>query len=1167
MHIREIVLDGFKSYAMRTVIGPFDSHFSAITGLNGSGKSNILDAICFVLGITTLASVRVNNLQELIYRNGQAGVTKANVTLFFDNTDKTRCPLEYQQCSEISVRREISLGGETKYTINGTRATGERVKGFFQSVGLNVNNPNFLIMQGRITQVIHMKPDELLSLVSETSGINTYETGKRKAVSKLNKKQALLKQIQDYFDRDLVPKLDRARKEKEEYDAWARENDKLQVLEQRLNCRRYIDLETEARGLPDLLRDLANKLKTVDMEANHCEAAIRTHNEAVGKLTKRKSGNSQETKSEEDALQGLKKDFTALKTVLNGYKEDLKLLGKERKKLENELAAGKERRLKLEQDTKGVELEETSASDKHRNLTEEVTDLQTKLAAAKAGTSVDPVRELEHRIAMKNQEVDRKDHEIVQITQQLDQCAEDISKKEENLVRTKANSREQVSTADLRTEIQQLEEMLEKYRGGPGDGLDGGDKARLEQELRAERTDLNRLGSKYTLDYTDPEPNFDRSKVKGRVIRLIEMRDKTFARALEAGAGGGLFSVVVDTDLTAQVMLNRKTLGNVRYLPLNRMQAKTIPQHKIDRIKQEYGEQVHFALSLVKYRKEYQKSIEHVLGNFFVCTNGAVAKKIAFELKERVATLDGNLYDPWGSISGGYFDPADSDLEKVDQVIQKEKRIADITTRLNELDERQRRASATRNEVNNLQAQLEAKKRQLANREELENTSYAAKIAADLVELKQKKGNLQVRLDHLKTETAEVREEIKEMERERRESKGRRGSLQGEFQAKLARAQEKLEQTIGRLRKAKKDLAEKNAELASLDEELRGQAEELAQLTDKNAKLTADIEKAKVSVEETNARLDRKQKEVDEKKRQDSMFYEEIQELQGKIEEFKKENEQRGKQKAYLLEQHQNSEAHQGKIKEDLRELRHKHPYVVESPFSREDLDTLDPFMAVKELEMMRGEIDRKGSKVNKRVGGTLEDLKKDFDKVAEEKKVVEADSREIERVIKTLDDQKEMDLQRTCVAVDENLKEIFSSLLPGADASLQRAIAGKDREGLEFKVSFSGVTKTNLNELSGGQRSLLALSFILALLKCKPAPIYIFDEIDAALDLSHTQNIGSMVRRHFAESQFVVVSLKEGMFSNASILFRTQFLEGRSVVERHELASRDKEGRARAAK
>lgn len=117
--------------------------------------------------------------------------------------------------------------------------------------------------------------------------------------------------------------------------------------------------------------------------------------------------------------------------------------------------------------------------------------------------------------------------------------------------------------------------------------------------------------------------------------------------------------------------------------------------------------------------------------------------------------------------------------------------------------------------------------------------------------------------------------------------------------------------------------------------------------------------------------------------------------------------------------------------------------------------------------------------------------------------------------------------------------------MLPGVTAKLDPPEGGSVLEGLEVKVAFHGVWKESLTELSGGQRSLLALSLILALLLFKPAPLYILDEVDAALDLSHTQNIGHMIRTHFSRSQFIVVSLKQGMFSNANVLFRTRFVEG----------------------
>lgn len=109
MHIKEICLEGFKSYAGRTVVSGFDPLFNAITGLNGSGKSNILDSICFVLGITDLRLVRAASLQELVYKQGQAGVTKATVSIVFDNSDRSRSPLGYEDSPEITVTRQVNI--------------------------------------------------------------------------------------------------------------------------------------------------------------------------------------------------------------------------------------------------------------------------------------------------------------------------------------------------------------------------------------------------------------------------------------------------------------------------------------------------------------------------------------------------------------------------------------------------------------------------------------------------------------------------------------------------------------------------------------------------------------------------------------------------------------------------------------------------------------------------------------------------------------------------------------------------------------------------------------------------------------------------------------------------------------------------------------------------
>lgn len=145
----------------------------------------------------------------------------------------------------------------------------------------------------------------------------------------------------------------------------------------------------------------------------------------------------------------------------------------------------------------------------------------------------------------------------------------------------------------------------------------------------------------------------------------------------------------------------------------------------------------------------------------------------------------------------------------------------------------------------------------------------------------------------------------------------------------------------------------------------------------------------------------------------------------------------------------------------------------------------------------------------------------------------------------------------KTWKIVNKNMSEIFSTLLPGAMAKLQiHDPQGGVEKGLELKVGFNNVWKESRSELSGGQKSLLALSLILALLKFQPAPLYILDEVDSALDLSHTQNIGQMIARFFKDSQFIVVSLKEGLFKNANVLFNVQFLDNRSQVKRIHLAT-----------
>merc|ERR1712072_1371467 len=183
---------------------------------------------------------------------------------------------------------------------------------------------------------------------------------------------------------------------------------------------------------------------------------------------------------------------------------------------------------------------------------------------------------------------------------------------------------------------------------------------------------------------------------------------------------------------------------------------------------------------------------------------------------------------------------------------------------------------------------------------------------------------------------------------------------------------------------------------------------------------------------------------------------------------------------------------------------------------------------------------DKLARKINKRVMGMIEKSERDYDDLTAKKATVARDRSKIEAVISELEVKKQETLEATWQKVNRDFGSIFSSLLPGAHAKLEPPEGATSvLDGLEVKVGF------------GGQRSLIALSLVLAMLLFKPAPMYILDEVDAALDLSHTQNIGVMLRAHFKASQFIVVSLKEGIFNNANVVFRTKFVDGVSTVAR----------------
>lgn len=214
-----------------------------------------------MLGITNLSHVRAGNLSELVYKQGQAGINKASVTIVFNNSDPSSSPVGYEHCPEVTVTRQVLIGGASKYLINGKVSRANIVANLFHSVQLNVNNPHFLIMQGRITKVLNMKPHEILGMVEEAAGTRMYENKKVAAIKTIEKKQKKVDEINTVLSEEITPTLERLRSEKQHYLKWSKNNADIERIERFVVASDYMKSQQALKKNEDEVSSIESALQ------------------------------------------------------------------------------------------------------------------------------------------------------------------------------------------------------------------------------------------------------------------------------------------------------------------------------------------------------------------------------------------------------------------------------------------------------------------------------------------------------------------------------------------------------------------------------------------------------------------------------------------------------------------------------------------------------------------------------------------------------------------------------------------------------------------------------------------------------------------------------------------------------------------------------------------
>lgn len=662
-------------------------------------------------------------------------MTKASVTIVFDNRDKKKSPIGFEEYGQISVTRQIVLGGTSKYLINGHRAQQQTVQNLFQSVQLNINSPNFLIMQGRITKVLNMKPVETLAMIEEAAGTRMFEDRRDKAFKTMAKKEMKVQEITGLLNDEIEPKLDKLRTEKRAFLDFQQTQSDLERLTRLVVAHDYIrgneklkqfanDLDAKRKKSTDL-DESAKRLKN---EISHLEEDIQRVKSAREKKL-RIGGNFQ---AMEEDVKTQSHELVRLATVFD-LKQASMTEERERKKGVQKVV--KDNQAQVEEKSKLYESLQTQYDTAKLDLDKQTSEVEQKEellqtlqtgVASKEGQENGYQGQLQDARNRANAAMTEQEQAKIKINHLEKRVKEDEPRAKKA---KEQNSGLLKELEGLRSHTKKLESELDKLGFEPGKEEQMYQQEALLQKqirgLREEAEGVKRKVSSVDFSYSDPSPNFDRSRVKGLVAQLFTLKKENTqaGTALEICAGGRLYNVVVDSSETGtQLLQNGKLKKRVTIIPLNKISAFRASAEKIGAAQQIAPGKVNLALSLVGYPDEVSAAMEYVFGSTLVCEDAETAKRVTFDpaVRMKCVTLEGDIYDPSGTLSGG----SSPNSSQILVTLQK----------LNELNDR---LKAHEDELSNLQALMSKERKTLDSahkiKQELDLKSHEIKLTEDQI--------------------------------------------------------------------------------------------------------------------------------------------------------------------------------------------------------------------------------------------------------------------------------------------------------------------------------------------------------------------------------------------------------------------------------------------------
>jgi chromosome segregation protein len=1168
MHLKKLEMLGFKSFFEKTVIS-FQGGVTAVVGPNGCGKSNISDAIRWVLGEQSAKHLRGNSMEDVIFSGSESrkplGLAEVSITL----TDVSGLPSEFGQYSEIEITRRLYRSGESEYLINRIPCRLKDIRDLMMDAGVGAKL-HAIIEQDRVKKIVESKPEERRFLFEEVAGVMKYKARRTEALSKLESTQQNQLRVNDILTevRRQLNSLDRQARKAERYQKLKGE---MKDLDFRLSSVEYAALGQEWGASSDEFRSAEDEISALHAQLGLIESSIEeTRADALvserelSHLQHRIHDTENSLRRSEHRIEMSKSQIASLAEQrgrdlrdIDYLRQELARSGGEKQRIEEEAGgiaaelAGRD--AALQELTAAFDAVHASLRDKEAALESAragVFSAMTESAAAKSRIANihERLRQLEEQEARSRSERDelagRRDS-LRTLLEQKQRDVEAVKARHAALCdeRARITARLEESVAREKT----LDEALVMARNDLASR-----RSRLHSlvELEQNLTGYQK-GVQTVMTARKQGANGQLGQIHGLVADIIET-DSRYEVAIEAVLGDRLQNVVVGSQndsLRAIGYLKEQGGGRSTFIPQEPREIRTEPF-----VKNGNGGVIGPALDIVRVRSDYRNVAQYLLGDVVVVdtmdTALAVWKKNG--IHKTLVTLDGEIVDPWGAVTGGTADMSGAGmLQKRREIKDLEHEVADLTKRVEELDREVQSLEASINEDRAAEAGLSRDIHQA----ELDLLHEEKDAAA----LRDEAGRADARISALDAEAGVRSVQRADLDAEADRSSAALRSLEdghSSAQAGIETLQQELAADRERLEQARHAITEVRMSVTALQEKRAAASRALASLAQSEADLAGRIGKRESEIGGIDAKVAELEAAVvteeeairgliaglDEERR----VLAGLQETHAEKARVLASHEEQAREARHDIETAQKRlsavEVRRTELRMKIEHLKDNiwTAYHTELEAVVQDLGEfeIDLTASKARLDDLRQKIEQMGP-INIDALQEYNEYKERFDLLSTQQKDISDSIANLRATIAKLDAETVELFSQAFHSIQEKFQEVFTRLFEGGKAELVLLDPNNILEsGIEIIAQPRGKKVQSITSLSGGEKALTAIALLFAAFLVKPSPFCMLDEADAPLDAANVMRFTRLIRDMSDRSQFIVITHKPGTMEMADALY-----------------------------